>query len=344
MTIKNNVIYISILLFTLFSCNKAEDNIPKNVELLNPSSITEVSFTANWNVEKNNLKSIVLLLAYDNSFDEIIRTININDLNTSSFKVDGLYGATKYLHKLKIEYNDGTVLNSAIKTAKTTYFLESVNYNTSDNITIAAKLAFLSSNQSPKPGLIFMHEMGAFVNNWNNSDVVEGLIAKGYVCLIFSFRGHGNSSPVDDMNSLVEDKSLIAKDLVASLDYLKSREEVDPQNIGLLGGSLGAIMAVAGNGFEEVKTSVSISGVRDGIFQIFPDLIPNSVLYIVGENDIHTSPSVNFPLEAQAMFNISQDPKKIIIVPGSSAHGTNILISDEINNEVINWVDQIFIN
>ncbi len=49
-------------------------------------------------------------------------------------------------------------------------------------------------------------------------------------------------------------------------------------------------------------------------FEIFPDMTIKSALYIVGDSDIRDVPNGNFPEEAQYMFNISEEPKKLIIV------------------------------
>lgn len=331
-----------ILSLTVFvSCKKSTDDSPKTIELLSPTNITETSFTANWNMDASDVKSIFIELATDNNYENIIANIETS-ANTNSWDIEGLTGATKYYHRLVVEFNDGSIINSGTKSIRTAYISESVMFTTTDDMTIAGKISYLSTNETPKPGIIFMHEMGVFVNNWNSSDVVLGLVAKGYVCLVFDFRGHGNSTPLDDISILLSDKSLIATDLIAAMDFLKNHTKVDSSNIALVGASLGAIMAVAGNGFEEVKTSVSVSGIEDGIYEIFPDLIISSALFMVAENDIRNVPNGNFPEEAQSMYNISQEPKKLIIVPGASAHGTELLASESLINEIINWVDLRF--
>lgn len=126
------------------------------------------------------------------------------------------------------------------------------------------------------------------------------------------------------------------------MSFLKSQSKVDSTNLALVGASLGAIMAVAGNGFEEVKTSVSVSGIEDGIYEIFPGMNISSVLYMVGELDIHESSNSNFPEEAQSMYDITHEPKKLIIVSGASAHGTELLGSETLISEIIEWVDTGF--
>lgn len=332
---------IIIILTLVSSCKKSTDDNPKTVELKSPTNITETSFTANWNLITSDVKSIFIEIAFDNNYENIVKQIEANNTQ-SSLIIDDMLGATKYFHRLVVEFNDGSISKSGTKSLRTSYITETVTFTTSDDMTIAGKIYYLGSNDTPKPGIIFMHEMGVFVNNWNSSDVVLGLVAKGYVCLAFDFRGHGNSTPVDDLSILLSDKSLIANDLKAALSFLKNQTKVDPSNIALVGASLGAIMAVAGNGYEEVKTSVSVSGIEDGIYEIFPDLSISSALYVVGEFDIHDVPNGNFPKEAQSMYDISQEPKKLIIVQGASAHGTELLTSVSLVTEIINWIESQF--
>lgn len=64
------------------------------------------------------------------------------------------------------------MINSGAKSLITSFESETVIFNTSDNMTIAGRINYLSSNETTKPGIIFMHEMGAFVNNWYCSEVV----------------------------------------------------------------------------------------------------------------------------------------------------------------------------
>jgi len=329
-------IFTAILAFV--SCKKSTDDTPKIVELLSPTNITETGFTANWNLESSIVQSLMLEVATDNNFENLIQTIALNNTQ-KSLTIDNLEGATMYFHRIIVGFNDGTIINSKIISLKTAYFSEAVTFTTSDNLTIAGKINYLSSNDTPKPAIIFMHEMGVFINTWKGSDLINKLVEKGYVCMYFDFRGHGNSSSIADLNILIEDKSLIAKDLMAAMNFIKSQPQVDSSNIALVGASLGGIMAIAGNGFEEVRTSVSISGIRDGIYEIFPDMTISSALYISGELDIHDIPFGNFPVEAQSMYDVTEEPKKIIIIPGASAHGTALLSSQSLIAEITDWIE-----
>jgi len=44
------------------------------------------------------------------------------------------------------------------------------------------------------------------------------------------------------------------------MEYMQALPRVDGDNLALVGASLGGIMAIAGNGFEEVRSSFALSG------------------------------------------------------------------------------------
>jgi len=248
-------------------------------------------------------------------------------------------GATKYFYRIKVELIDGTTKFSEAKVVQTSYKTEAVTIATSDGINIAGKLKYLESEQGIRPGIIFMHELGIWVNNWQNAEVVTHLIAQGYACLIIDFRGHGQSDdfPLPSVSEIEAFINEVAKDLIASIDFMKVHEVVDGERLVLAGGSLGAIMALAGNGFDEVKASVSLSASRLGINSIFQGVLINSAFFIASEHDI-TSQGVNFPDEATQMYNNAEEPKKLKIILSSSEHGTNLL-TPELNQEIIDWIN-----
>jgi alpha-beta hydrolase superfamily lysophospholipase len=167
---------------------------------------------------------------------------------------------------------------------------------------------------------------------------MKKLVAEGYVCLTFFNRGHGTSTPVDDLMDLINDKSLLAKDLKAAIDFMNGHELVSPGKLGLVGGSMGAIMALAGNGYEEVLTSVALSPAIDGVFVIFPGMTLSSAYYLVGELDIHDNPAVNFPAETNALYDLTEVPKKLNIIPATSDHGSDLLSRDSLNTSIVDWI------
>jgi dienelactone hydrolase len=337
---------LSLAMYFLFlsgitSCNKDESAEPALLSSIHTSEITETGFKIGWSVTSTDVQKITVELSRNEGFEEMEQVFEESG-QSSGILIQGLQGATKYYYRIVAETADGPVFQSGTFRETTPYTSETITITTSDGISLSAKLCYLSYVESKKPAILFMHEMGAFVNNWKSSDCVTGLVAKEYVCLILDFRGHGNSTPIEDLSILIDDWSLVATDLVTAIEYLQGHDRVDGQNIALAGGSLGGIMALAGNGFEEVRCSISLSGARLGIYQLFPDLVMKNCLYIAGENDANENANVNFAEEAELMFNLADEPKKLIIKDGSPLHGTDLLIYPNITDEVINWIDGTF--
>jgi alpha/beta superfamily hydrolase len=181
-----------------------------------------------------------------------------------------------------------------------------------------------------------MHEFGVWVNPWPGSDLLKQLVADGYVCLTFFFRGHGTSTPVDDLMDLINDKSILTRDLQAAIEYMNAHE-LASGTLGLIGGSMGAIMALAGNGHEKVLSSVALSPTSDGVFSFFPNMTLSSVYYLVGEQDIHDQEGGDFPAETEALYNLTEEPRKLNIIPGTSDHGSNLLSRDSLNTSIEEW-------
>ena len=335
------VFILCAFLLVLFSCKKEEANTPTSITMGSASDIKESSFKVNWSVNFNDISQLTIQLAFDESFSPIEKEVVVSHINQNNQEVNQLNGATQYNYRIKALLNNGDVIFSQISSVTTSYKSEPVSFTTSDGILIAGKLKFLESNSGAKPGIIFMHELGAWVNNWQNADVVTRFIAQGYICLIIDFRGHGQSSDFPlptDVSEIEAFVNSVSQDLIAAIEYLKTKNVVDSNRLALVGGSLGAIMTIAGNEFEEVKASVALSASRLGVFSIFPELHINSVLFIAGELDENVQ-GVNFAAEANALYNMAEEPKKIIVIPGNSSHGTNLLLTPGVNQEIIGWIN-----
>jgi dienelactone hydrolase len=323
------------------SCKKDDSSEPALLSSIQSGEITETGFNIGWTVNSADVQEITIELSKSEGFEEIEQVFEEPGQSTG-ISIKGLRGATKYYYRIMARAGNGPAFQSATFNETTKYTSETIHITTPDDMTLSARLCYLSYVEDKKPGIIFMHELGAFVNNWKSSECVTGLVAREYVCLILDFRGHGNSSPIDDLGTLIDDWSLVATDLTSAMGYLQEHDRVDGQNIALAGGSLGGIMALAGNGFEEVRCSVALSGARLGIYQLFPDLVMQNCLFIAGENDANENPNVDFAEEAELMFNLTGDPKKLMIIDGSQLHGTDLLGHPNVTDEIISWIDGTF--
>ncbi len=335
--------YILVLLILIFSCDNGGEgggepgpDLPV-LKILESSAISETGFQLNWSITNpGGFNTITVMVTEDEEMTKIVRVIELDDIAAQNTNLDGLKGATPYYYKVSLENQGSTVLESEIKRVETGYRIDSFDLLTEDSYSLTAKLAYLESVSGSRPGIIMMHEFGVWVNPWHGSDLLKKLVADGYVCLTFLNRGHGTSTPMDDIMDLIDNKDLLTKDLQAAVDYMNEHELVSG-TLGLIGGSMGAIMALAGNGYEEVLTSVALSPTRDGVFLIFPSMTLSSVYYLVGEQDISGQQGGDFPAEATALYNISEEPRKLNIIPGTGDHGSNLLWRDSLNISVEEW-------
>jgi len=338
------ILTMAFLIGSLSSCEQGggvegADPVTPVIHALSPTNISETGFQLNWSVTTQlGYSSIAIELSEDEEMDRVIKYVELNDITLIDYQLGNLKGASRYFYRLSLLNNGISVFKSGVMVAETSFHMESFKLLTEDNYELSSKLAYLESVSGSRPGIILMHEFGVWVNPWVGSDILKQLVSEGYVCLTFFFRGHGTSTPVDNLMDLINDKSLLANDLKAAIGYLNGHELVSAGELGLMGGSMGATMALAGNGFEEVKTSVALSPGSDGVLVIFPGMTLSSVYYLVGELDIHEDPAVNFPAEASSLFDLTEEPKKLDLIAGTSDHGSNLLSRDSLNTSVKNWI------
>ncbi len=341
---KHPLLFIALTFF-LASCEfnsgpeGSEADTPE-IKILAPTMVSETEFQLNWSiVSPSGAQSVAVELSEDSEMTHITKYLDVGDISSDHVLVSNLKGATRYYYRITLLGNGVSLFKSEIASAETGFQADNVELITEDSYALSGKLAYLESVPGSRPGIIMMHELGVWVNPWIGSELMRQLVSEGYVCLTFFFRGHGTSDPVDDLMELVNDKSLIAKDLKAAIDYMEDNELVSSGELGLMGGSLGAIMALAGNGFDEVKTSVALSPTRDGVFVIFPEMTLSSVYYLVGEQDIHTElQGGDFPAETQALYDLTEEPRMLDIIEGTADHGTNLLSREELNTSIKEWI------
>ncbi len=335
---KHKLIILAFIIIAT-SCEKADPPDLLSLNIQKPSEITETSFQLNWNTNNQDFQSIIIDLSLDRDLEVIEEHVNLSDATLENYLFTLKKGATKYYYTISLIREDETVVVSDIQSVETSYSMQGITIVTSDGLNLKGSIAYLESETEARGGIIMMHELGVWVNPWIGSDLLKLLVSEGYVCMSFFFRGHGTSSPIEgDLTTLVEDKSLIAKDLHAAISFMNDQDMVNQGSLGLVGASLGGIMALAGNGYKEVLTSVSLSAPANGVYEIFPNMTLSSVYYLVGDRDIRPEINADFPRDAQALYNSTQDPKKLTVVEGTSDHGTALLSREELNVSIKKWI------
>ena len=218
------------------------------------------------------------------------------------------------------------------------------------------------------PAVIICHGIGA-----NKSDFTElavFLAKRGYIALLFDFRAHGESE--GGRTSLGH---LEQKDIVAALDLLKARPEVDPGRIGIygfsMGGSTAILTAAQTRAFSAVVVDSAFTSLRDqardaitGFYHLpsFPFLqltvtgyrlyfqtsvdsvapvrviakiAPTPVLIIAGEGD-RLIPADN----GGNLYAAAQEPKELWIIPNADHGGTLAAAGDAYEERVGEFFDR----
>lgn len=326
------------LVLSIHSCEK-ENTDPVSLDIQKPSEITETSFQLNWTTSNQNYQSIAIDLSLDRDLEVIEEHVTISDATQENYLFTSKKGATKYYYKISLISDGESVAHSDLYGVETSYIAQGITMVTADSMNLKGSIAYLESSSGARPGIIMMHEMGVWVNPWIGSDLLKRLVSEGYVCMSFFFRGHGTSTPIEgDLMTLIENKSLIAMDLDAAISFMNDNEMVAQGRLGLIGASLGGIMALAGNGYGEVLTSVSLSAPADGVYEIFPGMTLSSVFYLAGELDVRPAMNADLPRDAQVLYNSTEDPKKLTIVEGTADHGTTLLSRNELNVSIQEWI------
>ena len=142
-----------------------------------------------------------------------------------------------------------------------------VNYASANGERVPAVVfePFRASRSHPVPAVILLHGLGG-----SKEDLVpfgHFLAATGYASLIIDEYGHGERRNEGQSGSAVDgihgfEQTVI--DVRRGIDYLQTRSHISPHRIGVLGFSLGAILAADAMGIDwRLRSAVLISGGGD---------------------------------------------------------------------------------
>jgi len=243
-----------------------------------------------------------------------------------------------------------------------------VSFTSADGIVLKGWLVKPSHPGTKSPAIIICHGVGA--NRSDFTELAASLSHRGYFVLLFDFRAHGESGGRRTSLGYHEHK-----DVIAALEFLRTRDEVNPGRIGIYGFSLGgssAILAAAKtNAFSAVVTDSAFTSLRDqargaitGFYHLpaFPflplsiigyelyfqtrvdnispvsviaQIAPAPVLIIAGEGD-QLIPADN----GRKLFAAAGEPKELWIIPGADHGGTLAAAGNEYEKRVGEFFDK----
>ena len=116
-----------------------------------------------------------------------------------------------------------------------------------------------ASAENPAPALVWVHGGPGGQSRLNYFALIQYLVNHGYAILAVNNRGSSGYGKefnhLDDKNH--GDKDL--KDCIAGKDYLASTGVIDPERIGIIGGSYGGYMVMAALAFEPEAFDVGVN-------------------------------------------------------------------------------------
>jgi pimeloyl-ACP methyl ester carboxylesterase len=135
---------------------------------------------------------------------------------------------------------------------------------------------FLSAGQAKQPTLLILNG-----GDSTNEEMVHWLgfaaVARGWNCLVFEGPGQWSAMQLNPGLFMRPDYEVPVK---AAVDYLITRNDVDPGEIALFGPSLGAVLAARAAAFEERISACICSGLIVDVYEswhaIWPAILQNA--------------------------------------------------------------------
>lgn len=323
-----HLIFSGCVSLFIISCETVPELEITDIEV---GDVGETTASFSWQLSSKAYSSTLLSIYKQSDPAGSVRDFAIDGNSATTFEIDGLTGLTSYAYTISFLNDQSEELAvSDERTFKTSFTSEEVEMITRDSYTLKGSISYLSTWNSEVPGIIMMHELDARENPWQASETMEALISKGFACMVFFFRGHGTSNAFPSQEFLGPNAAFyLGCDVEAAIDCFKNHILVDSTKIGLMGGSLGAAASVIGNYFPAVVSSVALSTGTNAAFSMkeffseFEDVNLRSIYYIAGELDQVFG--WNWPGMAMDLYSMTEDPRKLWIIPGSSMHGCALI-------------------
>ncbi len=198
-----------------------------------------------------------------------------------------------------------------------------------EELPIAATL-YNINDSTPRPGIILLHMFNGNRTVWANNGLADALVANGYVVLALDMRGHGETGGGRDWQLAREDLGLVWQ-------WFAERDDVDGARTAVIGGSIGANMALL-LGVDEaaIKTAVLLSpgldyfNVQTGAEIAAYDERP--LLIVASEDDGYAATS------SQTLFESAGSNARLEMYT-DAGHGTNMLTAvPELTELILQWL------
>jgi dienelactone hydrolase len=218
---------------------------------------------------------------------------------------------------------------------------KAIEYQTQDSCTIHGVL--FVPDKPNGTAVLCLHQLQ--LDHTSFEQFATELADRGFYVLTPDLRGHGQSTSIDGHTltheSMTEDefRKIPGLDVEAAKAYLTSQCKIDPENIGIIGASIGANSALISAGRNpQTKFVVALSpGIDYRGIQPSNEVsqIQKPVLIIASQEDTYSAAS-----SSELFSKIPASNKQIQIVE-VHAHGTNMFQDVELKKFVLDWISEV---
>lgn len=187
--------------------------------------------------------------------------------------------------------------------------------------------------ESPWPGVILLHMAGGDRQIWESNGFARRLVEQGYAVLAVDIRNHGKSGGDDSWEKA-------AADLRRWWTYFSQREDIDATRTALVGGSIGANLALfTGADKPEVRTVILLSaGLNYNSAAVDEAVVrygARPLFLIASEDDLFPAAE-----DAQVMASLATGDVELLIYE-DAGHGTEMLeTKPELADLIVDWLEQ----
>ncbi|MEI2610191.1 MAG: alpha/beta fold hydrolase [Candidatus Promineifilaceae bacterium] len=198
---------------------------------------------------------------------------------------------------------------------------------------IATGTFYPGMGEAPWPGVILLHMAGGDRQIWESNGFAQRLVEHGYAVLAVDIRNHGKSGGDDSWEKA-------AADLRRWWTYFSQREDIDATRTALVGGSIGANLALfTGADKPEVRTVVLLSaGLNYNSAAVDEAVVrygSRPLFLIASEDDLFPAAE-----DAQIMASLATGEVELLIYE-DAGHGTEMLeTKPELAGLIVDWLEQ----
>ena len=230
------------------------------------------------------------------------------------------------------------------------YPIREVSFPSIDGVQVRALFGQPQSRDQALPVIVLVHDFTLDNQEWFFSPFFAELLEQ-YLVLAIDLRGHGSTPLPEDRDFYdLPDLENSYRDVLAAITWLQDQPGVDVDRIAVVGTGVGGNIAFVSMGAfpQQIKTVVALSpGLWDSESQPLVTGVgldpfePHSILFMVGQNDVipQDGGELSFVVFASDLVSLTEEPKNLVIVEGSDAHGLELLENAQAADRFFAWLE-----